>query len=86
MRASVSVRVESDFVSSSFEISLIVDQGLLEQAKTFLIGHGITDAEGLIRTVLGGVSVASGAVIGIIKIFKALKGENLISEGVKHFV
>jgi hypothetical protein len=72
-RASVAVRVESDFKKSSFEISLIVDQGVIDQAKAILTGHGITNADALLHILFGGTSVA--AITGLIKIFKALKGE-----------
>jgi hypothetical protein len=74
-RASVAVKVESDFRHGSFEVGLLVDQTLIEHAKAFLIGQRVADAKSLVESVLGGTTVAAGAFLGIIKIFKALKGE-----------
>ena len=74
-RASVAVKVESDFNRGSFEVGLLVDQVLIEHAKSLLVGQSITDAKSLVEAVLGGTTVTTGAILGIIKIFKALKGE-----------
>ena len=73
-RANVHVKVQSDFRKGSFEISLILDQGIIEHAKGFLFGEGLTDAEMLITVLFGGSSVAA-ITAGVLKIFKALKGE-----------
>jgi len=72
-RASVAVRVESDFKKSSFEISLLVDQGIIDQAKGLLFGDGLVDAETLIKVLFGGGAVA--VITGVLKIYRALKGE-----------
>jgi hypothetical protein len=73
-RASVSVRVESDFKRSSFDISLIIDQGLIDHARAFLTGYGITDAEALVKVLFGGTS-AVAVIGGLVKLYRLLKGE-----------
>jgi len=78
-KASVSVSVQSDFKRSSFEIGLLVDQGLIDQAKAALFGHPLIDAEGLLKFIFGGASAA--VITGVIKIYKALRGEPPKSTG-----
>lgn len=74
-RAQVSVRVQAEFRRGSFEISLAVTaQGLLEQARTLLLGEDLKAAEVLLRVLFG--SAASGGVIGcVIWLLKTLKGK-----------
>ena len=46
-RATASVRVESDFKRSSFEISLLLHQSLIDQARG-LFKHTVVDADTLV--------------------------------------
>lgn len=73
-RAAVSVQVESDFQHGSFEISLVIDHTILTTAKEILFPGGITEAKDLLLLVFGTTSV-SGAVVGLIKLYKLLKGK-----------
>ena len=52
-RSEVSVKVRSDFKRGSFEVALIVDHTLLEQAKNLLFPAGITGAAALISLLFG---------------------------------
>jgi hypothetical protein len=81
-RATVSVQVRSDFRRGSFEISLILDQTFVEQAKQILFGDGVIEAKGLVELIFGhpgslvtGVTAVTGAVMGIIKLYKLLHGQ-----------
>jgi hypothetical protein len=51
-RATVSIQVQSDFKAGSFEVSLLVDQNLVEHAKQVLFGTGIVDAKTLLEIFL----------------------------------
>jgi hypothetical protein len=75
-QASVSVRVESDFKTGSFEIALLLDQGLIEHAKSILHGVGIVDAAGLVKAIFGATS-AVGVATGVVGLYKKLKGEKV---------
>jgi len=72
--ATASLRVESDFKTGSFEVSLVVGQTLLEATKNLLLQHHVSAAD-LVKAIFGGVPVISGATVGILKVYKALKGE-----------
>ena len=81
-RANVSVQVRSDFQRGSFEIFLAVDQNIIEQARQALFGGNLVDAQGLINlifghpvSVLGGTTAATAALMGVIKLYKMLKGQ-----------
>lgn len=74
----VAVQVRSDFRHGSFEVSLLVDQGIIEQAKQALFGGTLVDAKGLVDFIFGHpltVSTATGGLIGLIKLYRLLKGE-----------
>ena len=74
-RASVSVRVESEFQKSSFDISLLLDQNLIEQAKSLLAGKDkVLDAADLLKAIFG-VGTVAGSIAGLVKVLKMLKGE-----------
>src|ERR1017187_4910044 len=73
--AKSSLRVESEFKTGSFEISLVVDQSLIETAKTLFGGGGALDATHLVEAIFGTVTAATGMIIGILKVYKVLKGE-----------
>jgi hypothetical protein len=81
-RADVSVQVESDFQHGSFEISLMVDQTVLAQAKEMLFAGSISEAKELLMLLFGTTSVA-GAVVGAIKIYKMLKGKKPEAASIK---
>jgi hypothetical protein len=81
-RAQVSLQVHSDFKRGSFEISLLLDQGIVEHAKTVLFGGAVIDAKTLVDIIFGhpvsliaGTTAATGAVVGVIKLYKMLHGE-----------
>lgn len=74
-QATASVRVQSDFRHGSFEINLILDQNLIEQAKNLLFGRDVADAAALVRALFGGASAATAVIAGVLKILKMLKGE-----------
>ena len=71
-RATASVRVKSDFKGGSFEVGLLLDQTMVEHAKALVFG-GIVDPETLVRLIFGGTGLL--VITGVIKIYKALKGE-----------
>lgn len=80
-RAEVAVQVRSDFQRGSFEISLLLDQGIVEQAKQILFGAGVIDAKGLVDLIFGhpgsaiaGTTTATAALMGVIRVYKLLKG------------
>lgn len=81
-RAKVSLQVRSDFRRGSFEISLLLDQGVVDQAKTVLFGSAILDAQALVNLVFGhpisltaATTAATGAVVGVVKLYKLLHGQ-----------
>lgn len=73
-RATVSIQVQSDFKRGSFAVSLLVDHGMIEQARQALFGGGIESAKQLIELIFGTSFASSGIVFGLIKLYKALKG------------
>lgn len=68
----VNLKVRSDFRRGSFDVRLVVDQGLLEAAKTFLSQHpGIKDAKEILELVF----FYAGLPIGLFKLIKKLGGQ-----------
>ena len=79
-RAEVSVRVKSDFRKGSFDVALLVDQSLLEQAKTLLIPGAATvvGGAGILKLLFGteaGKKGVAGVLESVLDIWKKLKGE-----------
>jgi|SRR5579864_1072792 len=77
-RTKVSLQVRSDFQHGSFEISLLVDQGILEQARQVLFGGTVVDAKMLVEVIFGvpaAVTATTTAIIGVLKVYKMLHGE-----------
>lgn len=74
-RATVSIRVESGFRRGSFEISLIVDQNLLEAARAVLFGATAINAPSLVETIFGTASKIGDGASGLLKLYKLFKGE-----------
>ena len=73
--AESSLRVKSDFRTGSFEVSLIVGQTLLEATKSLFAAHATIDAAGVVALLFGGIKKAPDAIEGVLKVYKALKGE-----------
>src|ERR1017187_10281891 len=77
-RSDVSVKVQSDFRRGSFEVALVVDHTLLEQAKNLLFPAGVVGAAALIKLLFGteigkkGVLGATESVLDLWKKFKTL--------------
>lgn len=71
--ASVSVQVESDFRRGSFELSILVNQ-IATGGAPHLFAATVIDATELLKLVFGSTSV-SGAVYGVVKLYKFLKGK-----------
>lgn len=89
-RSNVVLQVRSDFQRGSFEISLILDQGIVEQAKQVLFGGNVIDAKGLVDLLFGhtvsvtaGTTALTGAVMGVVKLYKLLKGQQPKPEAVR---
>jgi hypothetical protein len=79
-RATVNLRVDSDFKRGSFDILLLLDQQLLEAANGTLTFASLVDASGLIHALFGAIKehpdkIAEGVVLGLFTIYKLLKGE-----------
>lgn len=69
------LRVRSDFRRGSFDVHLVVDQGLLEQAKNLLIQHpGIKDAKDLLEILFFYAGLPTGVIGALFKLIKLLKG------------
>lgn len=83
-RAVVSCQVKSDFKRGSFEISLVLDQSLVEHAKEVLFGAAVIDAKTLVEAIFGTAEKGSEIVKGILKLYKLLKGEALKPQQVIH--
>ena len=77
-KADVSVRVRSDFKKGSFEVALIFDQSLIEQAKSLMFPTTLVGAGALI-TLLFSTDAAKAGVAGVassvLDLWKKLKGE-----------
>jgi hypothetical protein len=87
-RAEVSVRVDADFKKSSFEIQLLVDQTLLEHAKQTLEFLANVDAKALLDYLFGkviehGDKVIEVAALGLLALYKELKGDKPKPENIK---
>jgi len=52
-RAEVSLHVKADFKSGSFDVALLLDQGLLEQANNILIPGAVVGGTALLHLVFG---------------------------------
>jgi len=73
--ATTSLRVESDFRQGSFEVSLILSHTITESAKGLFSGNQNAEAAALFTAIFGAVKVTGKALQGLIKVYKALKGE-----------
>jgi hypothetical protein len=74
-RATVTVSVESDFKKGSFEVSLILDQSLVDQVKAFLPGHDALGASALVSILFGTITKGEKVVSSLFRLLKLLKGE-----------
>lgn len=77
-RSDVAVKVKSDFRRGSFEVALIVDHTLLEQAKSLLFPAGVIGAAALLKLLFGtevGKKGAIGVAGSVLDLWKKLKGE-----------
>ncbi|MGH9397966.1 MAG: hypothetical protein ACRD18_14085 [Terriglobia bacterium] len=76
-RVTVSVQVKGQFRSGSFPISFVVNQGIIEVAKTFLLQHPrIVEAKEILDTLFfyGNIPIAGTAsVIGFLRWLKGRK-------------
>jgi hypothetical protein len=69
---SVELKVQSNFERGSFDIHLLINQGLLEQAKNLLLQHpGIKDAKEILEIIFFYV----GIPFGLFKVLKELRGK-----------
>lgn len=69
----VEVKVRSDFRRGSFLVNLHIDQGLLEQAKHFLLAHpGIKDAQEILKTLFFYGGIPASMIGGLFKLIKWL--------------
>ncbi len=78
-RAEVSVRVRSDFKKGSFEVALLLDHNLLEQAKQLLLPGGATVGGAALVAFLFGKEAAKKGAIGVVEsvldLWKKVHGE-----------
>lgn len=77
-RAEVSLHVKADFKSGSFDVALLLDQGLLEQANNILIPGAVVGGTALLHLVFGtdaGKKGLSGILTSVLDIWKKLRGE-----------
>lgn len=80
-RTHVSLQVKSDFRSGSFDINLLLNQHLLEQAKQFLQLHPqIKEAKEILDLVFFYAGLPSAAGMGLFKLIKWLRGRKLGSD------
>jgi hypothetical protein len=87
-RATIELRVDSDFKKSSFEIHLLLDQRMLESANETLEFLSTIDARGLIDLLFGAAGehtdkIVEGVVLGLIALYKLLKGKKPKLEGIR---
>ncbi|MGA9884922.1 MAG: hypothetical protein WBQ34_14495, partial [Candidatus Acidiferrales bacterium] len=69
----VSLKVRSDFRRGSFLINFVVDQTLLDQAKTFLLQHpDLTGATQILQMLFFWVGIPVGAGTSLFKLIKKL--------------
>jgi hypothetical protein len=86
-RAAVDIRVDAGFKSGSFEIQLLLDQRIFESARETLVFLAAVDAQGLLNALFGAVSehsdkLAEGVIVGLIALYKMLKGKKPKPESV----
>jgi len=77
-RSEVSVRVRSDFKKGSFEVALLLDQGILEHARSLLFPGALVGAGGLVKLLFGtdaGKKGVAGAISSVLDLWKKLGGE-----------
>lgn len=74
-----SLRVSSDFQTGSFEVSLILSHTLVEAVKTLFSDNPGIDAAGLFAAIFGAAKYTGKAIQGLLKLYKALKGEKPIT-------
>jgi hypothetical protein len=79
-RAGVDIRVNADFRKGSFEIQLLLDQHIFESTRAALEFMAVVDAKNLLDQLFGaalehGDKLISGCIIGLIALYKALKGK-----------
>jgi hypothetical protein len=77
-RAEVSVQVKADFKSGSFDIALLLDQSLIEQARQLLIPGGVVSGGALLALLFGtdaGKKGVAGIVTSVLDIWKKFRGE-----------
>jgi hypothetical protein len=81
-RSSISVKVRSHFNRGSFEVSLVLVQGLLEQAQEFLrLYPSIKDTKELLEILFFYTGGVTGAY-GLLQFLKRLRGRELPKQGV----
>jgi len=77
-KAEVSVKVRSDFKKGSFEVFLLFDQSLIEQAKGLMFPASVVGATALVALLFGTEAMKQG-VVGIVNsvldLWKKLRGE-----------
>jgi hypothetical protein len=86
-RSSIDLSVQADFKKSSFEIDLLLNQQMLQSAYGTFEFLAAVDAKVLLDQLFGVAmehsdKVIGGAVVGMIAIYKLLKGEKPKSESV----
>jgi hypothetical protein len=79
-RADVEVRVDSDFTKGSFEVQFLLDQTIAQSASETLDFLATIDAKALLDHLFGtllshGDKLVEGAVLGLLALYKALKGK-----------
>jgi len=85
-RSDVTVKVQSDFRRGSFEVALVVDHTILEQAKNLLFPASMVGAAALIKLLFGteigkrGVVGASESVLDLWKRFKGERPKSVIED------
>jgi hypothetical protein len=86
-RAEVNVSVDADFIKSSFEVQLLLDQTVLHAAHETLDFLSTVDARTLLDHLFGtvldhGDKLIEGTVLGLLAIYSALKGKKPKPENV----
>jgi hypothetical protein len=69
----------------------MLDQGIIEQAKQVLFGGAVIDAKGLVDLIFGhpevslvaGITSATVAITGVVKLYKLLKGQKPKQDSVR---
>lgn len=68
------VEVQSNFKTGSFEISLYIDQSIIDAAKMVFLAGSLVDAQALAHLLFGGPT-RDKIIDGLFKLYKRLKGE-----------